>query len=141
GPLLDVRAVRAAPKDGTHLVGDTRQARHEDLERRGIEGHDRPSTHAPAGPGLAVQPSGTQSVQSPSTTTSGPCTRRRATAGSSSTSNGPGRVARARSATTSTGAPTREKPLRRWCSAGKSSGVRTVSSWLCPTYRQATNVS
>src|SRR5205823_1549922 len=99
GPLLDVRAERGAPQYRAHLVGDGCETRAEDLELCRI--HARTTSHAPAGPGSARQPSGIHTVQSLSPTTAGPRTDSRTTGGRSSTAIGAARVARPRSATTS----------------------------------------
>ncbi len=96
GALLDVGAVRGAAQHTTHLLGDADEARDQHLQRGGVESHGpalRSRIQAPSGPGSAVQPSGTQTVQSASATTCGPTTRRRTTSGSASMSSGASRRA------------------------------------------------
>ena len=92
----------------------------------------RTITHAPSAAGSATQPSGTHTVQSGSITTSGPTTRGRSTTGSCPIVSGAARGRCARMATTSIAAPGRAYPFRRSCSAAKSAGRGTVTSWLCP---------
>ena len=73
GPLLDVRARRRPAQHRAHLVGDAAEPRHQHLQARGVEAHGRlRSTRAPAAPGSAVQPSGSQIVQSGSAIAAGP---------------------------------------------------------------------
>ena len=64
GALLDVGAERRSAQDGAHLLGDAGEPGDQDLEGRRI--------HAPPPPTSAVQPSGTQTVQSGSASTVGP---------------------------------------------------------------------
>ena len=117
----------------------------EDLQRRRVEGSAL--TCAPS-PTRRARPARRPSRRAPT-----PCSRARPRPSGPTTRgavdqrearpivSGAARDARARSATTSIGAPGRANPLRRSCSAGKSAGRGTVSSWLWPAYRQSTNVS
>src|SRR5207253_1333360 len=100
GPLLDVGTEGGPPQHRPHLVGNGGQAGDQDLEGRRI--------HDPPPPTSAFHPSGSQTVQSGSARTAGPRAAVLSPAGpSSSTVTGAGRAARARRATTSTGAPGR----------------------------------
>ena len=115
-------------------VGDAAEPRHQHLQPRGVEAHDcLRSTRAPAAPGSAVQPSGSQIVQSDSAMATGPRAGDRDRAPAGRTGRTPlGSDAVARMATTSTGASGRAKPLRCWWASWKAAADDTVSSWLWP---------
>ena len=113
------------PEHGAHLLGHARQARHQDLERRRVQrrhraGEERGRRSGPGRPASRRPPRSCSRARTARPARPPPAGR---TTGRSATSSGAGPVARARSATTSTGAPGRSKPLRRRCSAGKDADV------------------
>ena len=111
GPLLDVRAERGPPQHRAHLLGHAGQpARSGPAATAGsrltTSSDPRCRTSAPATPGSARQPSGTQIVQSGSAITAGPTTGRRSgrpAAGRRWRTGDGARGPTARTATTSTG--------------------------------------
>ena len=127
----------APPQHGAHLLG------HAGRGARSGPGATAGSTRAPS-PTSARHPAGTQTVQSGSAITAGPVVAPRVTAAGPSwlTSSAGGRRARRRAAPR----PRRVRPGARIRCAGdapswKSSSPVTVSSWLCPAYRQSSAVA
>ena len=143
GALLDVRAVRGAPQHRTHLLGDAGEPRDQDLQRRRDRARPRPAPTRPAAPrrrrANPREPTRCSPARRPP--------RDRARRG-----RGDRREVGRRAAARRPGAGRAPRPPRPARPGGRGRcGARarrerrrrsaTVSSWLCPAYRQSTAVS